>query len=47
MLNKNRSFLGKITERGGSKSIKNKNLYLIREKPLIFYTINFHYVKAP
>jgi CMP-N-acetylneuraminic acid synthetase len=39
MLIKNKSFLGIIPARGGSKSIKNKNLYLIREKPLIFYTI--------
>ena len=39
MLNKNKSFLAIIPARGGSKSIKNKNLYLIREKPLIFYTI--------
>lgn len=41
MLNKNnrKSFLAIIPARGGSKSIKNKNLYKIQNKPLIYYTI--------
>lgn len=39
MLNKKKSFLAIIPARGGSKSIKNKNLYLIKNKPLIYYTI--------
>ena len=28
-----------IPARGGSKSIKNKNIYKIKNKPLIFYSI--------
>jgi len=41
MLNKSnrKSFLAIIPARGGSKSIKNKNLYKIQNKPLIYYTI--------
>lgn len=39
MLNNKKSFLAIIPARGGSKSIKNKNLYLIKNKPLIYYTI--------
>ncbi len=34
-----KKFLAIIPARGGSKSIKNKNLFLINKKPLIFYTI--------
>ena len=29
-----------VPARGGSKSIKNKNMVLLNRKPLIFYTLN-------
>ena len=34
------NILAIITARGGSKGIKNKNLYPLNGKPLIYYTIN-------
>jgi CMP-N-acetylneuraminic acid synthetase len=33
--------LGTICARGGSKGVKNKNIRLLRGKPLIVYTINY------
>ena len=38
-MNKKYNILGVIPERGGSKGIKNKNLYDLSGKPLISYTI--------
>lgn len=35
------SVLGIITARAGSKGIKNKNILIFNNKPLIYYTINF------
>ena len=31
-----------IPARGGSKGIPNKNIVLLKEKPLIFYAIDAH-----
>ena len=40
MINYKQNFIALIPARKGSKSIKNKNLYKISGKPLIYYTIH-------
>jgi len=39
MINDNK-ILGIITARGGSKRLHKKNLFIFRDKPLIYWTIN-------
>ena len=39
-LKKNKNIIAIIPARGGSKSIKNKNIIDLNGKPLIYYTIN-------
>ena len=45
MLNKKKIFLCVILARGGSKSVKNKNILDLNGHPLISYTI-FHAIKS-